>query len=122
MLISVFVYLIATDVDTNEPDEKSLITYISSLYDVFPEPPSMHPLYDMDSQRSVQVYKEMASQFIYWCKEKTTLLQDRNFPSSLIEMKRLLTELNRFRTEEVPPRQRDLAKLFSMYKELEVRS
>lgn len=34
------------DVDTNEPDEKSLITYISSLYDVFPDPPVNHPLLD----------------------------------------------------------------------------
>jgi hypothetical protein len=38
--------LVLTDVDTPEPDEKSLITYISSLYDVFPEPPPIHPLYD----------------------------------------------------------------------------
>ena len=34
------------DVDTPEPDEKSLITYVSSLYDIFPEPPAQHPLYD----------------------------------------------------------------------------
>lgn len=34
------------DVDTHEIDEKSIITYISSLYDVFPEPPPVHPLYD----------------------------------------------------------------------------
>lgn len=34
------------DVDTNEPDEKSLITYISSMYETFPEPPQQHPLYD----------------------------------------------------------------------------
>jgi len=29
------------DVDVAEPDEKSLITYVSSLYDVFPDVPSM---------------------------------------------------------------------------------
>lgn len=40
-----YIFLFA-DVDTPEPDEKSLITYISSLYDVFPNPPSLHPLYD----------------------------------------------------------------------------
>lgn len=108
------------DVDTKEPDEKSLITYISSIYDVFPEPPSMHPLYDMDSQRKVNDYKELASQFIYWCKEKTSLLQDRTFPTSLIELKRLLNDLNGFRSEELPSKQRDLSKLFQMYKELEV--
>lgn len=35
-----------SDVDTNEPDEKSLITYISSMYETFPEPPQQHPLHD----------------------------------------------------------------------------
>jgi hypothetical protein len=39
-------FVLALDVDTPEPDEKSLITYISSLYDVFPNPPALHPLYD----------------------------------------------------------------------------
>ena len=42
-----------TDVHTPEPDEKSLITYISSLYDVFPEPPALHPLYDPVNPHSV---------------------------------------------------------------------
>ena len=41
----IFLFLSA-DVDTPEPDEKSLITYVSSLYDIFPEPPAQHPLYD----------------------------------------------------------------------------
>ncbi|XP_049546732.1 dystonin isoform X36 [Anopheles darlingi] len=107
------------DVDTNEPDEKSMITYLSSLYDVFPEPPQMHPLFDMDSQRRVHEYREQAQTLLYWCREKTSLLQERAFPTTLIELKRLLSDLNRFRTEEVPPRQRDKQHLFSMYKELE---
>lgn len=80
----------------------------------------MHPLYDMDSQRKVHDYKELASQFIYWCKENTSLLQDRAFPTSLVELKRLLNDLNRFRAEEIPSKQRELSKLFQMYKELEV--
>lgn len=108
-----------TDVDTNEPDEKSLITYISSLYDVFPEPPSLHPLYDMDSQRRVHEYKESAHQLLYWCREKTSLLQERTFPQTLIELKRLGNDLNRFRNEEVPTRQRDKQSLIKVYKELE---
>lgn len=111
--------LFFADVDTNEPDEKSLITYISSLYDVFPEPPSFHPLYDIESQRRVHEYKEHAQQLLYWCREKTSLLQERTFPPTLIEMKRVLSELNRFRTEEIPPRLRDKQKLFTVYKELE---
>jgi hypothetical protein len=109
-----------TDVDTNEPDEKSMITYLSSLYDVFPNPPHMHPLFDIESQRRVQEYRELAQQLLYWCKEKTILLQERTFPPTLIELKRLLNDLNRFRTEEVPPRLRDKQKLFSIFKDVEV--
>ncbi|XP_037728418.1 microtubule-actin cross-linking factor 1 isoform X13 [Drosophila subpulchrella] len=107
------------DVDTNEPDEKSLITYISSLYDVFPEPPSIHPLFDMDSQRRVHEYRDLAQQFIYWCREKTAYLQERSFPPTLIEMKRLLSDLQRFRSEEVSARKREKSKLIQIYKELE---
>ncbi|XP_017146346.1 dystonin isoform X39 [Drosophila miranda] len=107
------------DVDTNEPDEKSLITYISSLYDVFPEPPSIHPLFDMESQRRVHEYRDLAQQFIYWCREKTAYLQERSFPPTLIEMKRLLSDLQRFRSEEVSARKREKSKLIQIYKELE---
>lgn len=42
----IVIYLSVSDVDTNEPDEKSLITYISSMYETFPEPPQQHPLHD----------------------------------------------------------------------------
>ncbi|XP_030387736.1 dystonin isoform X21 [Scaptodrosophila lebanonensis] len=107
------------DVDTNEPDEKSLITYISSLYDVFPEPPSIHPLFDMESQRRVHEYRDLAQQFIYWCREKTAYLQERSFPPTLIEMKRLLSDLQRFRSDEVSARKREKTKLVQIYKELE---
>ncbi|XP_065369780.1 dystonin isoform X17 [Calliphora vicina] len=107
------------DVDTNEPDEKSLITYISSLYDVFPEPPAIHPLFDMESQRRVHEYRDLAQQFIYWCREKTAYLQERSFPPTLIELKRLLSDLQHFRNEEVSVRKREKSKLVQIYKELE---
>ncbi|KAI9580987.1 hypothetical protein GQX74_011129 [Glossina fuscipes] len=107
------------DVDTNEPDEKSLITYISSLYDVFPEPPSIHPLFDVESQRRVQEYRDLARQYIYWCREKSAYLQERTFPSNLIELKRLLNDLHHFRSEEVSARKREKLKLVQIYKELE---
>lgn len=105
--------------DTNEPDEKSLITYISSLYDVFPEPPAIHPLFDMESQRRVHEYRDLSQQFIYWCREKTAYLQERSFPPTLIELKRLLSDLQHFRNEEISARKREKCKLIQIYKELE---
>ena len=46
-------------------------------------------------------------------------LQDRNFPNTLIEMKRLAEDSNRFRVEEIPPRLREKEKLFAVFKDLE---
>ncbi|XP_063388361.1 microtubule-actin cross-linking factor 1 [Cydia fagiglandana] len=107
------------DVDTHEPDEKSLITYISSLYETFPEPAAVHPLFDAESQRRAAAYTEQAASHRAWLHENIALLQDRAFPSTLIEMKKLLSESTRFRSEEVPIRQREKQKLFHQYRELE---
>ena len=41
MMMMMMMMLFSVDVDVAEPDEKSLITYVSSLYDVFPDVPSM---------------------------------------------------------------------------------
>lgn len=45
-LFKFILFYLFSDVDTPEIDEKSLITYISSMYDVFQEPPSYHPFAD----------------------------------------------------------------------------
>jgi len=85
------------DVDTPEPDEKSIITYVSQLYDVFPEPPPGHPLFDVEAQKRLQQFRDLASSLHQWIKEQTVVMQDRNFPNTLIEMKRLAEDSQRFR-------------------------
>ncbi|CAH0385013.1 unnamed protein product [Bemisia tabaci] len=107
------------DVDTHEIDEKSIITYISSLYDVFPEPPAAHPLHDNESQARTKEYRELATSLHLWMKENQAMMSDRTFPSTLIEMKKLATESSRFRNEEVPVRQREKQKIQSLYRELQ---
>lgn len=46
-------------------------------------------------------------------------MQDRSFPPTLIEMKKLAAESSRFRTDEIPPRQRDKNYLSQMFHDLE---
>ncbi|XP_031845078.2 dystonin-like protein short stop isoform X42 [Nomia melanderi] len=107
------------DVDTPEPDEKSLITYISSLYDVFPEPPAIHPLYDADAQRRSAEYRELTSSLHQWIREKMSLMQERAFPPTLIEMKKLAADSAKFKNEEVPPRYRDKQRLSHIFRDLQ---
>lgn len=46
-------------------------------------------------------------------------MEDRNFPPTLIEMKKLATESSRFRTDEIPPRQKDKNYCAQLFKDLE---
>ena len=81
-----------SDVDTPEPDEKSIITYVSQLYDVFPgnvllthsrapdspsipEPPPGHPLFDAEAQKKFEQFKELASSLHQWIREHITIMQ-----------------------------------------------
>ena len=64
-----------SDVDTPEPDEKSIITYVSQLYDVFPEPPPGHPLFDAEAQKKFEHFKELASSLHQWIREHITIMQ-----------------------------------------------
>ena len=71
------IFVIFLDVDTPEPDEKSIITYVSQLYDVFPEPPPGHPLFDGEVQKKLKALAELASQLHQWIRESTTKMQVR---------------------------------------------
>lgn len=108
-----------SDVDTQEIDEKSIITYVSSLYDVFPEVPARHPLYDSESQALVQEYREVASSLHLWIRERTAYFSS-SLPSSLSELNKLASESSRFKSEQLPPRARDKQKLHHIYRDLQV--
>ncbi|RWS15093.1 microtubule-actin cross-linking factor 1-like isoform X28, partial [Dinothrombium tinctorium] len=105
------------DVDTNRPDEKSLITYISSLYELFPEPPSRNPLLDDEKQQRIEEYKDACSRLLLWIRESTTRFNDRSFPNTIQEMKMVQKEHHRFRTEELPPKLHEKQRLAHAYKE-----
>ena len=132
-------YAIFSDVDTPEPDEKSIITYVSQLYDVFPEPPPGHPLFDVEAQKRLQQFRDLASSLHQWIKEQIVVMSDRynvlfnlvsrfctldgvyfrNFPNTLIEMKRLADESQRFRVEDVPPRLHEKERVAQAFRDIE---
>lgn len=96
-----------------------MITYISSLYDVFPQPPPIHPLYDADAQRRSTEYCELATSLHLWIREKIVIMQERAFPPTLIEMKKLASDNSKFKNEEVPARYRDKQRLAHIYRDLQ---
>nr|XP_046919081.1 microtubule-actin cross-linking factor 1-like isoform X6 [Dermatophagoides farinae] len=106
------------DVYCPNPDEKSLITYISSLYELFPEPPENNPLLDKERIKRIEEYKTAAKRLVKWIDESCHRLSDRNFSPSLEEMKRIQEETYRFRSEEIPPRFKDKQHLCESYKQI----
>ena len=106
------------DVDTPHPDEKSLITYISGLYELFPEPPEHNPLLDLERIRRIDEYKELVSRLCVWMRESISRLRERNFLNTLQELKILQQENNRFRTKEISPKLHDKQRLASSYKDI----
>lgn len=107
------------DVDTSSPDERSMITYISSIYNVFPQPAKNHPLMDTGSQSQAQEYRTEAQKLLIWCRDKTSMLQERTLDRNLPELRRLLDDLKKLRNVEVPEKQKDKAKLTVLYGQLE---
>lgn len=107
------------DVDTNSPDERSMITYISSIYNVFPQPSKNHPLMELGSQNQAQEYRTQARTLLIWCRDKTSMLQERTLDRNLPELRRLLDDLKKLRNVEVPERQNDKQKLTVLYGQLE---
>ena len=77
-------------------------------------------LFTKETQRKYGEYRELASSLAAWMRENTIVMQDRQFPSTLIEVKKLATDSSRFRTEEIPHRLREKQHITRLYKDIEV--
>uniref|UniRef100_A0A9J7Z2G7 Dystonin n=1 Tax=Cyprinus carpio carpio TaxID=630221 RepID=A0A9J7Z2G7_CYPCA len=109
------------DVDVSSPDEKSVITYVSTLYDVFPKvPEGMEGISANDVDIKWVEYQNMVKYLSQWIKHNVTVMSDRNFPSNLVELKALYTQYLQFKENEIPPKENEKAKIKHLYKMLEV--
>ncbi|XP_073776575.1 dystonin isoform X31 [Danio rerio] len=109
------------DVDVSSPDEKSVITYVSTLYDVFPKVPEGG---DGINANDVDVkwveYQNMVNYLSQWIKHNVTVMSDRHFPSSPVELKALYTQYLHFKENEIPPKENEKSKIKHLYKMLEI--
>ncbi|CAG0891815.1 unnamed protein product [Cyprideis torosa] len=109
----------AEDVDRPDPDEKSIITYVSSLYDALPEPVPSHPMKEYEAERRVHEYKEFARHLYIWMHDQIEILQTRSIPTNPGEIRAQLQETNRFRNEDIPPKLKDKHTCAHLWREIE---
>uniref|UniRef100_A0A8C6NEQ8 Dystonin n=1 Tax=Melopsittacus undulatus TaxID=13146 RepID=A0A8C6NEQ8_MELUD len=92
------------DVDVSSPDEKSVITYVSSLYDAFPKVPEGGEGISANVSR------------------RKILVQCASFINTVVDFKMLALykQYLQFKETEIPPKEADIVKIQQLYKLLEV--
>ncbi|XP_068566973.1 microtubule-actin cross-linking factor 1 isoform X14 [Cebidichthys violaceus] len=111
----------AEDVDVPSPDEKSVITYVSSIYDAFPKIPEGGE--GVAAQEVDQRWSEYQSRFfslLQWSRQHTALMANKNFPQNPVELKALYNEYVHFKETEIPAKEVEKGHIEHLYKLLEV--
>ncbi|XP_039367206.1 microtubule-actin cross-linking factor 1 isoform X16 [Mauremys reevesii] len=110
----------AEDVDVPSPDEKSVITYVSSIYDAFPKVPE-----GGDGISAIEVdsrwleYQNRVDSLIPWIKQHTILMSDTSFPQNPVELKALYNQYIHFKETEIPTKEQEKGRIEELYKLLE---
>uniref|UniRef100_A0A8C7UPQ9 Dystonin n=1 Tax=Oncorhynchus mykiss TaxID=8022 RepID=A0A8C7UPQ9_ONCMY len=109
------------DVDVQTPDEKSVITYVSTLYDVFPKvPDGVDGINANDVDIKWVEYQNMVNYLSQWLKHNVAVMSDRAFPNNPVELKALYTQYLQFKENEIPLKETEKSKIKHLYKMLEV--
>ncbi|XP_039977308.1 microtubule-actin cross-linking factor 1 isoform X6 [Xiphias gladius] len=111
----------AEDVDVPSPDEKSVITYVSSIYDAFPKIPEGGEgiaAHEVDQRWSN--YQSRFSSLLQWSRQHTALMANKNFPQNPVELKALYNEYVHFKETEIPAKEIEKGHIQHLYKLLEV--
>uniref|UniRef100_A0A673B6B6 Microtubule actin crosslinking factor 1 n=1 Tax=Sphaeramia orbicularis TaxID=375764 RepID=A0A673B6B6_9TELE len=111
----------AEDVDVPSPDEKSVITYVSSIYDAFPKIPEGGEgiaAHEVDQRWSE--YQSRFSSLLQWSRQHTALMANKNFPQNPVELKALYNEYVHFKETEIPSKEIEKGHIEHLYKLLEV--
>uniref|UniRef100_A0A3Q3VRT8 Uncharacterized protein n=1 Tax=Mola mola TaxID=94237 RepID=A0A3Q3VRT8_MOLML len=111
----------AEDVDVPSPDEKSVITYVSSIYDAFPKiPEGGEGIAANDVDKRWSEYQSRFSSLLQWSRQHTTLMAKKNFPQNPVELKALYNEYVHFKETEIPEKEVEKSHIKHLYKLLEV--
>ncbi|XP_050536729.1 spectrin beta chain, non-erythrocytic 5 isoform X2 [Daktulosphaira vitifoliae] len=114
----------AEDVDTNRPDEKSVITYVASYYHTFArmknEMKSGRRIANilgqlMDTDKKKILYEQLTSDLLEWIQMKIKELENHEFPNSLEGIQRELLAFKKYRTVEKPPKYIERSEIEALY-------
>ncbi|KAL7384247.1 hypothetical protein ABVT39_026968 [Epinephelus coioides] len=109
------------DVDVQSPDEKSVITYVSTLYDAFPKvPDGVEGISPNDVDIKWVEYQNMIKYLSQWIKHNVAIMSDRSFPNNPVELKALYTQYLQFKEHEIPLKENEKTKINNLYKMLEM--
>uniref|UniRef100_A0A8C3H3M0 Microtubule actin crosslinking factor 1 n=1 Tax=Corvus moneduloides TaxID=1196302 RepID=A0A8C3H3M0_CORMO len=111
----------AEDVDVPSPDEKSVITYVSSIYDAFPKvPEGGEGISAIEVDSRWLEYQTRVESLISWIKQHTILMSDKSFPQNPVELKALYNQYIHFKETEIPAKEQEKGQIEELYKLLEV--
>ncbi|XP_067390081.1 microtubule-actin cross-linking factor 1 isoform X15 [Emydura macquarii macquarii] len=111
----------AEDVDVPSPDEKSVITYVSSIYDAFPKvPEGGEGISAIEVDSRWLEYQTRVDSLIPWIKQHTILMSNTAFPQNPVELKALYNQYIHFKETEIPAKEQEKGRIEELYKLLEV--
>lgn len=114
----------AEDIDTQRPDEKSVLTYVASYYHTFArmknEQKSGKRIANivsklMDADKKKMHVEHLTTDLLSWVRSKTIQLAKRNFPNSLEGIQGELLSFKEYRTVEKPPKYKERSEIEASY-------
>ncbi|XP_073514564.1 spectrin beta chain, non-erythrocytic 2 isoform X1 [Phyllobates terribilis] len=101
------------DVNVDQPDEKSIITYVATFYHYFSkmkalavEGKRIGKVLDhaIEADQLIENYERLASELLQWIEQMIITLNDRKLANSLSGVQNQLQAFNTYRTVEKPPK------------------
>lgn len=102
-----------SDIFVEQPDEKSIITYVVTYYHYFSKMKQETVQgkrigkvvgIAMENDRSAQEYESLTSDLLRWIEATIAALGERQFANSLVGVQQQLAQFNTYRTVEKPPK------------------
>ncbi|CAM9619551.1 unnamed protein product [Lampetra fluviatilis] len=108
------------DVDVPSPDEKSIITYVSSLYDVIPRMPEVNSgLNANEVELRWTEYQEIVVIIMQWIRQYIIMFQTRANSANPTDLRTQYNQLVHFREVELPAKEAERLRMKSLFMMME---